>query len=76
MSEHEDQYEAHRYEREQITRALADHPDHHTLMIKIVGDENATKYLNATPAQVRAIREILGGGRPEDVVAALGGARW
>jgi hypothetical protein len=62
------------YKRAEIDVALAGTPEHHHLTVKIYGDEDASKHLNATPEQVRAIREILGGELLEVLSEALGDA--
>jgi hypothetical protein len=61
------------YERIEIDRALKGHPERHKLSLKITGDENATRWLSVSPAQVRAIRELLADGDLNAARAALTG---
>lgn len=50
------------YERNEIWRALSRHrEDDGPLQVKIRGSKDESRWLNATPAQVRAIADILGG---------------
>lgn len=49
----------HAYERREIGRALKDHPERHALTMKIAGDENASRWLNITVEQARAIQDVL-----------------
>lgn len=58
------------YERCEIARALKDHPGDEAdepLRIKIVGQRGETRWMNATPAQARAIADVLGGSATEPV---------
>lgn len=49
------------YVRAEIATALSGHPeDDEPLRIKIRGDRGETKWLRATPDQVRSIADILG----------------
>lgn len=66
-----DSSEVQAYKRKEINQALFNHPEHHALTVKVVGDTGASKYLNATPAQVRVLREVLGGGSLTDITDAV-----
>lgn len=59
------------YKRMEISRALTCHLGGDPLRIKVIGSEDQSRYLNATVAQVRVIREILGGGSHEEILAAV-----
>lgn len=61
------------YKRREIAEALRDHSEGLPLKVKVLGEAGSSKYLSASPAQVRAIREILGGGSLEDIATALAG---
>ncbi len=51
------------YHRREIARAMEDHDSGNPLRIKITGDRGETRWMNVTPAQVRAIADVLSGKR-------------
>jgi hypothetical protein len=61
------------YKRKEIDEALSGHPEEQNLRLKIMGASVSTKWLSVTPRQVRAIRELLGGGSPDEVRDVLRG---
>jgi hypothetical protein len=62
------------YQRAEIERALFGTPEDSFLRVKVIGDQGESKHLNASPQQVRAIREILGGDLLAVLSEALGDA--
>lgn len=62
------------YERIEIDRALAAAPEGDSLSVKVTSRYGASRWLIATPQQVRAIREILGGELLGVITEALGDA--
>lgn len=72
----EDQFQAQNFRRKEIDDALSGHPADELLKVKVRGAVGESKWLSATPAQVAAIREILGGGDLVSIAEALSGQEF
>jgi hypothetical protein len=62
-----------RYIRREIDDALAGTPEDHRLGLKLVGDQESSKFIRVSTRQARAIRELLATGDLEAVRRALTG---
>lgn len=58
------------YRHREVSWALREQPEDERMQIKIVGQENPTHWLRATPGEVRVIREVLAGASIAEIVAA------